>query len=912
MSIVKRFTAVMCSAACVLSLTFTHVAAVQTTITPVDGCGVSVVTSSDTTLVYGIPPRTSPFEAEHLFKGDVSFNSKSSVVASGDTLSVYVDGELVETAAVVISGDANCDGTVNGKDIIRITHYLNDASTLIDKYAADVDLDGDIDADDTYAITEKITADPIETVLLKSPDKTSYYVSQKFSCDGMILMQTYTNGDKYAVCDGFSVEYQNGDRITESDTYVTVSYGGFSTKIEISISTSNVYVLSEYVDEIITISDSGEYIFVDKSENTQIVVDADGCDVNLIFAEADMTYTGDGASVNLLAANSITLKTAEGTSYISDTHANTVGSAIYSEAPLTLTGDGILNVSGKSSEGITVSKASFLIDGGTYVINAEGNGIQPKGKGVKFTVNDGEFDIISGKDGIKNSKTDIVLNGGTFNIKAKGDGIQAENSLTISGGTYNIITSGGYQSDSGNSASSSWVYELLEEADMPTTEEEYHGLYVLSGTTYIEIDDTNYSTYSSYTSLYDRNSTKGIKAGTDMTISNADITLNCLDDGIKADGAFTLNSGTLNIKTACDGIQSDTVLTINDGTIDITGVGAFYQNNTSGKFKYTNGEYIRTSSDSGGIGNMRPGSSSSSSTLYALFNSGKGLKAETELYINGGDITVNGIDDNVHCDGFVHITNGSLDLTTSDDGIHAELSVTIGSLTDPYSAPDITVNNSYEGIEGIYIDINSGTCIIHSSDDGINAAGDLEASSAYYLKFNGTAKTYVYAEGDGLDANGYLYVYGGTVYVFGPTGGGNGIIDYDSSFEIQGGTFLAIGNKDMAQTATKAGQYIIGYTISSGSFDSGTYVNVSGADITVKLPKSYSSSLLVLVSSPAFSSGNTYKVSYGGSYTGGTVNNNVCEGGTYSGGTTGASVTTSSTLITSNGNMSSGGPNRPF
>lgn len=539
-------------------------------------------------------------------------------------------------------------------------------------------------------------------------------------------------------------------------------------------------------------------------------------------------------------------------------------------------------------------------------------GIQPKGKGVSFTANGGTFNITAGGDGIKNSKTDIILNGGDYTISAGGDGIQAEASLVISAGTYNITTSGGYQSDSGNSTSSAWVYELLEEADMPTTEEEYYGLYVLSGTTYIEIDDTNYSTYSSYTSLYDRNSTKGIKAGTDMTISNADITLNCLDDGIKADGAFTLNSGSLNIKTACDGIQSDTVLTVNNGTIDITGVGAFYQNNTSGKFKYTNGEYVRTSSDSGGMGNMRPGSSSSSSTLYALFNSGKGLKAETELHVNGGDITVNGIDDNVHCDGSVYITNGSLDLTTSDDGIHAELSVSIGSLADSYSAPNITVNDSYEGIEGIYIDINRGACVVHSSDDGINAAGDLEASSAYYLKFNGTAKTYVYAEGDGLDANGYLYVYGGNVYVFGPTSGGNGIIDYDSNFEIQGGTFLAIGNKDMAQTATKASQYVIGYTISSGSFGSGTYVNVSGADITVKLPKSYSSSLLVLVSSPEFSSGNTYKVSYGGSYTGGIVTNNVCEGGTYSGGTTGASITTGSTLITSNGNMSSGGHNRPF
>ena len=206
----------------------------------------------------------------------------------------------------------------------------------------------------------------------------------------------------------------------------------------------------------------------------------------------------------------------------------------------------------------------------------------------------------------------------------------------------------------------------------------------------------------------------------------------------------------------------------------------------------------------------------------------------------------------------------------------------------------------------------SGTTVITSSDDGVNAAGDLEASSQYYLSVDGEARVIVNAEGDGLDANGYMYIYGGETYVFGPVSGGNGIIDYDSKFEIYGGKFIALGNKDMAQTATKATQYVLGFTMSSGSFSTGKYLNVTGTDITVMLPKSYSSSMLVLVSSPDFTSGKTYSVSCGGTYTGGTVEYNVCEGGTYSGGSTGASITTSSTYITSNGSISSGGSNRPF
>lgn len=87
---------------------------------------------------------------------------------------------------------------------------------------------------------------------------------------------------------------------------------------------------------------------------------------------------------------------------------------------------------------------------------------------------------------------------------------------------------------------------------------------------------------------------------------------------------------------------------------------------------------------------------------------------------------------------------------------------------------------------------------------------------------------------------------------------------------------------------------------------------ISGADITCKLPKSYSSSLLVLVSSPEFSKGNTYRVSYGGTYTGGVIEHNICSGGTYSSGTIGASLTTSSSYITSMSGFNSGGGNRPF
>ncbi len=58
---------------------------------------------------------------------------------------------------------------------------------------------------------------------------------------------------------------------------------------------------------------------------------------------------------------------------------------------------------------------------------------------------------------------------------------------------------------------------------------------------------------------------------------------------------------------------------------------------------------------------------------------------------------------------------------------------------------------------------------------------------------------YVNANGDGLDANGDIFIGGGEVTVHGPADGGNGTLDYAASCRITGGTLVAIGSIGMAQ-----------------------------------------------------------------------------------------------------------------
>ena len=62
-----------------------------------------------------------------------------------------------------------------------------------------------------------------------------------------------------------------------------------------------------------------------------------------------------------------------------------------------------------------------------------------------------------------------------------------------------------------------------------------------------------------------------------------------------------------------------------------------------------------------------------------------------------------------------------------------------------------------------------------------------------YFLFSG-GHTEIDAEGDGIDANGILTVSGGETYVSGPTGDGNGALDYETG----GGMLVAAGSSGMA------------------------------------------------------------------------------------------------------------------
>ena len=164
------------------------------------------------------------------------------------------------------------------------------------------------------------------------------------------------------------------------------------------------------------------------------------------------------------------------------------------------------------------------------------------------------------------------------------------------------------------------------------------------------------------------------------------------------------------------------------------------------------------------------------------------LEANDSIRIAGGDITIVSRKDGLHAEydedtsvGYIYICGGSLDITASDDAIHATTVVQIDDGNLKLSAR--------EGIEGTYVQLNGGTISITANDDGINA-GRKSTSYAVTIEINGGDLTIKMASGDtdAVDSNGNLYVNGGTINIT-----ASSPFDYDGSAKYTGGTIIVNG-----------------------------------------------------------------------------------------------------------------------
>ena len=265
------------------------------------------------------------------------------------------------------------------------------------------------------------------------------------------------------------------------------------------------------------------------------------------------------------------------------------------------------------------------------------------------------------------------------------------------------------------------------------------------------------------------------------------------------------------------------------------------------------------------------------SGTYVITSASHGLSGKDSVRIANGTYTIVSGKDGIHAQnkddsssGFVYLAGGTYTISAGDDGIHAASNVTI-------SDGKIDITQSYEGIEGLSIDIAGGEISVLASDDGINAAGGNDSSSSEgfqggddqfastegaYIQISGGV-LHVNASGDGIDSNGDITVSGGETYVSGPTNDGNGSLDYNGSAQITGGIFAASGSSGMSQnfdSSSTQGVIMVNVDEQEGNTEISLLDSSSTELLSWTAEKQYSS---IIISTPEVQQGETYTITAG-------------------------------------------------
>lgn len=352
-------------------------------------------------------------------------------------------------------------------------------------------------------------------------------------------------------------------------------------------------------------------------------------------------------------------------------------------------------------------------------------------------------------------------------------------------------------------------------------------------------------------------------------VSVKNLTLNILGakkDGINCTQYFLMESGIVNISgVEGDGVQTD------------------YKDATE-----------REAEDTGTI-TIEGGTLEATITAVAS----KGLKAEGDVVISGGDIklkvTGSGEWDStklktkasscISADGNVTITGGNLDLTatagggkgiscdgtfTMEDGTvkvltsGGILAYVNNKLNDNYTGNTDNLNSDYKSSpKGIKADtealINGGSIDITTTGnggEGIESKGTLRVkdgtikicstddciNSSSHMYIDGGDITVISNNNDGLDSNGDLYINGGYLRVFGarsPECGLDANEEQGYSVYFTGGTVLAVGGSNSYPKKSGSTQP---YVNGSGSVAKGTQISLkSGTTVlaTFTVPDEY-------------------------------------------------------------------------
>jgi hypothetical protein len=187
-------------------------------------------------------------------------------------------------------------------------------------------------------------------------------------------------------------------------------------------------------------------------------------------------------------------------------------------------------------------------------------------------------------------------------------------------------------------------------------------------------------------------------------------------------------------------------------------------------------------------------------TLTVTSAEGNGITSKDDLKVTGGTYSITSLKDALEANDSIRIYAGDITIVTDKDGLHSENDDddSLGYIYIQGGTLNITAGD--DGIQGnAFVQIDGGT--ISATDDGINAS-DKSTSYDIVIEVNVGTINVVVGSGDtdGFDANGDIYINGGTISVE-----ANSAFDADGVAELNGGTVTVNGTVITEITETQMG-----------------------------------------------------------------------------------------------------------
>ncbi len=641
-------------------------------------------------------------------------------------------------------------------------------------------------------------------------------------------------------------------------------------------------------DGQIQIRTTGTYVIEGALDDGQIVVNAeDAGTVRLILNGTSIT-SSTSAAIYVQQADQTVISLEEGTEnilsdakeYVFASEEEEPSGAIFSKDDLSINGNGTLIVNANYNDGI-VSRDDLIVTGGNIEINAEDDGIV--GRDL-FAMREANIKVTANGDGIKSSndedteKGNIVLQSGSLHVTAGSDGVQSERDVLVVDGEYCIVTGGGSP-------------ETIADGEEPMDGMPDKNMQGMQGGMLGSLDQSQIQQFMageiSKEELLSSIDESQLPDG--KTIDDIETMLDQM-----ASGEIPQMGGGQNMAppTGQQGELESSQMPedFEPGRIPPSGQNQSItpptgqQGKTDPMQMPQNGQSqnIEPPTSTEGEENMIPPTTNTEATTSETESkSTKGIKAVNVVQVEGGTFTIDSNDDALHSNGNVIVNGGEFTINTGDDGIHADADVAITEGT-------VRIEKSYEGIEGINVTITNGDIYVKASDDGINANGGSSDFSPFSSESTQTTETeqqetneseslllieggyvYVNADGDGIDSNDSIKMTGGTVIVYGPTNNGNGTLDYDGAFTVEGGTLIAAGSSGMAMGISDTSTQNALMMTFTNVQEAGTTVNLTteNGDVlaTFAPEKAFQT---IVISTPDLAQDQSYSLNFGGTVKG--------------------------------------------